>query len=327
MSSDPREAIRKRLLDQAFKPGEGVDQNGRPLAWSLDCRELILHGPTLDTIADLLWPRVAAHRPGLIAGPSLSADPIVAALLLAAGRRGVELSGGLLRREPKGYGLQKLIEGPPIVPGVTAVVVDDVLNSGSSAGRTVRTLRELGAIPRAVVTIVELSRACRLEGIVYNSLFTAGELGLERPAAPLLSTKLGWTVRGVNAPIPPARPIPPLFARDEVILAGDRRGVLAVDRLGRVRELNASGVLCMEAVDNLLVLGNARATRAVGPSLRPLWTIDVGARAVCYSSVGDVFIACNDAPEVLRIDAHTGTIIARSTLVSCAEFSRSWETR
>src|SRR5690348_10508483 len=101
MSSDPREVVRTRLLNWAFKPGEGFDQRGRPLAWSLDCRELTLHGPTLGTIAELLWPRVAAHRPDLIAGPSLSADPIVAALLLAARRRGVELSGNLLRREPK----------------------------------------------------------------------------------------------------------------------------------------------------------------------------------------------------------------------------------
>jgi len=54
-------------------------------------------------------------------------------------------------------------------------------------------------------------------------------------------------------------------------------------------------------------------------SLRPLWTLDLGARAVCCSAAGDVFVACNDTPEVLRIDARSGTVVATSTLALCAE--------
>ena len=92
MCNGARDLVRRRLLDWALKPGEGVDQHGRPLAWSLDCRELTLHGPTLAAIAQLLWPLVSAHEPELVAGPTLSADPLVSALLLVAERQGMQLA-------------------------------------------------------------------------------------------------------------------------------------------------------------------------------------------------------------------------------------------
>jgi orotate phosphoribosyltransferase len=321
-TDERRDAVRTQLLDVAFKPGAGVDQRGRPLAWSLDCRELTLHGPTLASIASLLWSRIAAYRPDLVAGPTLSADPIVAALLLEAGRHGVALSGGLVRDGPKGYGLRKLVEGPPIARGASAVVVDDVLARGRSTARVVRALRELGAVAVAVVTIVDLEREdrLRLEGVEYETLFTATELGLTPFVEPPLVTADDWIVRGVNSPIPSARPVSPVAAGDETILSGDARGVVAVRSDGSVRWLHGPGTRCMDASGDLLVLGDATAVHAIErDSLRRRWTVDVAARAICCAPSPHVFVAGADVPELMLIDARDGTVIERRTLASPAD--------
>lgn len=320
MTDHPRDDLRRLLLDRAFKPGEGVDQLGRPLAWSLDCRELTLHGPTLGMIAELLWPLVVAHQPHLIVGPSLSADPIVAALLLAASRRGIELSGGLLRREAKTYGLRKLVEGPLVVPGANVVVVDDVFTRGSSTARTIRALRELGAPPVAVVTIVDLERDDRelLEGIEYVALFTATELGLAPFSESPPSPTRGWALRGINSPILAAAPLPPLVTGELAILADHKRDALAVDRRGGVRTVDTSGALCAAAAaDGFIVLGSAETLSAHDSySLRLRWSIGIDARTVCCSPSGDVFVARHDNWELLRIDGSSGVVTARVTLPS-----------
>jgi hypothetical protein len=227
-----------------------------------------------------------------------------------------------LRREAKGYGLRKLIEGPPIVPGVTAVVIDDVLGSGSSSSRTVRALRNQGAVPVAVVTIVDIGRDARrhITGIKYETLFTARDLGLSAAPEPPPSSVRGWALRGVHSPIPATRPIRPVFSKGGAFIVGDRCGVLAVDRRGRLRRVEMAAPLCASSTNDTVVLGNSTAVRAMDPdSLLPLWTIDLGARAVCCTENGDVYVARDDKPEVLRVDAGSGVVMATVTLSSCAD--------
>ena len=305
----------------AFKPGAGVDLAGRPLAWSLDCRELTLHGPTLATLAGLLWERVAGHRPDVVAGPSLSADPIVAALVLEARRHGVALNGALVRDAPKAYGMRKLVEGPPLAPGSRAVVVDDVLSRGTSAARAVRALREQGAHVAAVVTIVDLERddQNRLEGLAYETLFTAGGASgspgsLSHPPI----TAGGWVVRGVNSPIPPAWTVLPLFAGEETILCGDRCGIVAVTADGGVRTLDGQGgTRCSAALDDVVVLANATAVHAIERvSARSLWRAEISARAMCAAFSAHIALACADASRLLRLDARDGTVTAARALAS-----------
>lgn len=62
-------------------------------------------------------------------GMSLGADPIVGGVLTAAAARGKELAGFLVRKESKGHGTQKYLEGP-VTPGMRVVIVDDVVTTG-----------------------------------------------------------------------------------------------------------------------------------------------------------------------------------------------------
>jgi orotate phosphoribosyltransferase len=227
---DGRELVRRALLDRAVKLGAGVDRRGRPLAWSLDCRELTLDATLLPAIAELLWPAVSRHMPAVIAGPTVSAAPLVSALLVVAAREGHEANGALVRRTAKPYGLRKLIEGPPLAPGARAVVVDDILAHGSSIVRTRAALRSAGAVPVAAVTLVDLETpaSIRAGDLDYTGAFGASELGLAPPAPPART-----------APAAPFREVEWLCAsvRGAEVLTVSRDGLLSASDVvtGRMR--------------------------------------------------------------------------------------------
>jgi orotate phosphoribosyltransferase/outer membrane protein assembly factor BamB len=226
-----RDLVRHALLDRGLKLGSGVDGRGHPLAWSLDCRELTLDGSLLPAIADLLWPALEIHMPALIAGPTVSAAPLVGALLLMAAREGKAASGALVRRTAKTYGLRKLIEGPPFPRGQRAVIVDDILAHGSSIVHTCRALRSAGAVPVAAVTLVDLEvpSAVTIDNLPYTSLFSASELGLAAPAQPSRTTP-GVTFRELSLSVSPGPTRFEAALPRGALVVLDAAGVLVADR-------------------------------------------------------------------------------------------------
>ena len=58
------------------------------------------------------------------------------AIVTVAGQRGLPLKGFMVRKEAKGHGTGKQVEGP-VQPGNRVVVVEDVITSGGSALKAV----------------------------------------------------------------------------------------------------------------------------------------------------------------------------------------------
>ena len=56
---------------------------------------------------------------------SIGADPITGAVVTIAGTAGLPLKGFMVRKEPKGHGMQRYIEGP-VEAGNRVVIVEDV---------------------------------------------------------------------------------------------------------------------------------------------------------------------------------------------------------
>lgn len=230
-SDDNKELVRSALLNSALKLSAGFDGRGRPLAWLLDCRELSLHGHFLRAIAELLWPLVESDRPTLIAGPTVSADPLVSALLLLADSKGKPLNGALVRPIAKTYGLRRITEGPPILPEARAVIVDDVLAQGSSIARTHSALRGAGAMPVGAVSLVDLEIPSRttIENLNYSSVFKASELGLvaRQEIRRSLRRETLWEFSSLSSG---ASKIWPLMTKDFLVLVGDVAGIVVVER-------------------------------------------------------------------------------------------------
>ena len=87
------------------------------------------------------------------------------------------LNGFLIRKEAKGYGLQKRIEGNMIPP---VVIVDDVITSGKSVMDSIEAVNAEGVTPKGVVCVIDREEAgtpnvLKQNNIKYSSLFKHSE--------------------------------------------------------------------------------------------------------------------------------------------------------
>jgi len=138
---DSYSSLRRDLLRLAVKWGEGVSRNGEPYGWLIDSREFLLRSDHLERVCVELGPRLLKYSPDSLAGYTLAAHPLALGLRAWFAQQGRLLNVNLIRREPKADGLQRQIEGPPIQPGQRVLLVDDLINSGSTQVKAVQLVR------------------------------------------------------------------------------------------------------------------------------------------------------------------------------------------
>lgn len=169
----------------ALRTGEFLLASGKTSHYFLDGKLVTLHSLGLRLVAEGLLELLADVDYDAVGGMSMGADPIVAGMLVVAAEQNRELTGWLVRQQPKGRGTNKFVEGP-VREGAKVVVIDDVVTTGGSALKSVERIREAGGNVVQVVGIVD-----RLEGgaqnfakagLPFRALLTVKDLGIE-PAA------------------------------------------------------------------------------------------------------------------------------------------------
>jgi len=113
--------------------------------------------------------------------------------LLAAPELGAVLLGGavsmetglplvLVRKEPKGYGTSKQIEGR-FEPGERVTVIEDVVTTGGDSLRSAQVLRDAGVEVIHLVVVLDRGEGgeenIRRAGIPYSPLFRIADLELD----------------------------------------------------------------------------------------------------------------------------------------------------
>jgi len=112
-----------------------------------------------------------------VGGLTLGADA------LAVGMAAVSnTSWFIVRKEVKGHGTGRLIEGARLEKGMKALIVDDVVTTGSSILKAVDQVEKTGAEIVAAVTLVDRSGKARVGlealGIPYFPMATYEDLGI-----------------------------------------------------------------------------------------------------------------------------------------------------
>lgn len=170
-----RQALVDLFQQRALKFGEFTLVSGKKASYYLDGKQVTLHSQGLRMVAEGLLDLLADVEFEAIGGMSIGADPIIGAVLTVAAEQGRDLQGVLVRKEAKGHGTNRFVEGP-VQPGARVVVVDDVVTTGGSSLLAVDRIVEFGCRVVQVVGIVD-----RMEGGAEN--FAARDL----PFAALLT--------------------------------------------------------------------------------------------------------------------------------------------
>ncbi|GAA4450848.1 orotate phosphoribosyltransferase [Novipirellula rosea] len=179
-----RDALLDLIRAEALQTGEFTLASGKKASYYLDCRKITLHPKGANLIAEgmLSVIQAAGELPDAVGGMAIGADPITASIVTIAGQRDLPLKGFMVRKEPKGHGMGKQVEGP-VQPGQRVVIVEDVITSGGSAIKAVDAAEAFGLKVDCVIGIIDRlaggAEAFAAKGLELKVLTTIRDFGIE----------------------------------------------------------------------------------------------------------------------------------------------------
>jgi len=179
------EADKAKLLElikrDAFKTGEFTLASGAKSNYYIDGRLLTLSSDGAHILARVILAMIEGDEIDAVGGMTMGADPIIGAVLAIADASGRALSGFICRKERKGHGTGRLVEGN-LAAGDKVLMVEDVVTSGGSTLRAIHDVEELGGkIVRVIAMVDRLSGAAGAfaeRGYNFTPIFTVRDLGV-----------------------------------------------------------------------------------------------------------------------------------------------------
>ena len=179
-----RSQLIRLFHERALKFGDFTLASGKKSTYYLDGKQISLHSTGLRQVSLGLLALLNDVPFDAIGGMTIGADPIVGGVLVAAAESGRSLDGFLVRKEAKGHGTQKYVEGP-VRPGSKVVVIDDVVTTGGSALLAVDRIVEFGCEVVCVVGIVDRKEGgaanFAARNLPFRSLLTIEDFGIAPP--------------------------------------------------------------------------------------------------------------------------------------------------
>ena len=180
-----RQALIELFESVALKRGDFTLASGKKSSYYLDGKQVTLDATGARLVGEGILELLGETLPAAVGGMSIGADPITAAVVTLAGIRGLPLKGFMVRKEAKGHGTGRFIEGP-IEPGSEVAIVEDVVTTGGSSLLAIERVEEFGAKVTRVIAIVDRleggAAAFAERGYQLDSLLTIRDFGIEPPA-------------------------------------------------------------------------------------------------------------------------------------------------
>lgn len=159
--------------NEVFLEGDFTLASGKKSNYYVNMKKAITYPEILSAIAKLIAQKIGDEGLDKVAGPALGAVPIATAVSLES-----NLPLLMIRKEQKGYGTSKLIEGD-LEEGDEIVVVEDVTTSGGSLLKAIKAIEENGGIVKKAISVVDREEGAQetfeKEGIVFEPLIYVNE--------------------------------------------------------------------------------------------------------------------------------------------------------
>lgn len=158
--------IRKVIEKKVFvtKDKEKIfHKNGTETKWLFDFRRVLLKSEVLNSIAEAFWSKFSKEYPFQVGGLETASIPIITGIVLKSREKGKrDINGFFIRKSRDKDGLTRMIEGE--MTNDKIILVDDLINSGSTFVRQVEAIESLG---KKVSTIFVVLRFRDLEYYSY----------------------------------------------------------------------------------------------------------------------------------------------------------------
>ncbi|HVF13810.1 MAG TPA: phosphoribosyltransferase family protein [Acidimicrobiales bacterium] len=168
--------IRRRGLRRLPEPV--VLASGQLSRDFVDVKVALARGDDLRLACQVVIERVSDLSYDAIGGLTMGADQFAHGVAILTGK-----DWFVVRKEPKGRGTDKLVEGATVGVGSRVLLVDDVVTTGGSIRKAYDVIISLGATVVAAVTLVDRGEAAagffEDKAITYIPIVTYRDLGID----------------------------------------------------------------------------------------------------------------------------------------------------
>ncbi len=173
------------LRQKSYERRRVVLASGRESDFYVDGKQTALHPRGAYLIGRLFWERLPAFgEVEAVGGMTLGADPLATAVSIVSELEGRGIPAFIVRKEPKGHGTRRWIEGARnLREGAGVVVLEDVVTTGGSSLRAVERVESEGYRVLGVLALVDRQEggreAIESRGYRFEALFTRADIEQE----------------------------------------------------------------------------------------------------------------------------------------------------
>jgi len=176
-----RRELLELILEVSFRREKVTLSSGKESDFYLDLRQTLMRPRGVALAGELALEVLRSGAPvEAVGGMAVGAVPFVTAVLAAAAREpGTDLVGFFVRKEKKGHGLGRQIEGG-FAPGQTVALVEDTVTTGGSTLQALDLVEAAGGKVARVLCIVDrgegAAEAFAARGVALEALFGREDL-------------------------------------------------------------------------------------------------------------------------------------------------------
>jgi orotate phosphoribosyltransferase len=179
-------SARSRLIEElrahALVIGEVTLTSGLVAQYYVDAKRAILRPAGFAALGELVAELTARWGATAVGGLTMGADPVACAALAG----GADVTAFFVRKDAKGHGLQRRIEGPPLDRSARCLIVEDVVTTGGSTLQAIEAVREAGLQIVGVTAVLDRlagggEAIAAAAGAPYEPLCTIDDVYPDRP--------------------------------------------------------------------------------------------------------------------------------------------------
>lgn len=180
-AADRRARLLALLVDRSYAKRDVTLASGKKSDFFIDCKQTVLTAEGHALVGDLMLDAVL-DLPSVVAvaGVELGGCPLASAAALTSFTRGKPLDAIYVRKEAKGHGSARELEGNTrIAQGSRVAILEDVVTTGGSTLKAVEKLRTGGYDVAGVIALVDREEGGRetieSAGLRFRALFTRSD--------------------------------------------------------------------------------------------------------------------------------------------------------
>ncbi len=177
-----REKLKKLILERALQTSDKPVfklSSGKLSTYYLDLRTITLDPEGGYIIGNLIFEMIKDKNPDAVGGLTLGADPISYSTSLISYLNKKPIKPFVVRKEPKGHGTGKQIEGN-VKEGDRVFIVEDVVTTAGSSLKAAKVAQDAGLKVLGIIAIVDREEGgeenIKKEGFEFYPIFKVSEL-------------------------------------------------------------------------------------------------------------------------------------------------------